>query len=65
MKKAYTSEIKLSGTILDLCLIFMVKVILEKLILKLIFLKRFAKKIARFFIEYKVSDDAIEGVVIH
>ncbi len=64
MKKAYTSEIKLSGTILDLCLIFMVKVILEKLILKLIFLKRFAK-IARFFIEYKVSDDAIEGVVIH
>ncbi len=64
MKKAYTSEIKLSGTILDLCLIFMVKVILEKLILKLIFLKDL-QKIARFFIEYKVSDDAIEGVVIH
>lgn len=32
VKKAYTSEIKLSGTILDQCLIFMVKVILEKLI---------------------------------
>ncbi|MCE7788916.1 hypothetical protein L2Z48_13880 [Acinetobacter baumannii] len=42
----------------------MVKVILEKLILKLIFLKDL-QKIARFFIEYKVSDDAIEGVVIH
>ncbi|BAP65564.1 hypothetical protein J601_2549 [Acinetobacter baumannii 831240] len=49
MKKAYTSEIKLSGTILDLCLIFMVKVILEKLILKLIFLKRFAKNCSVFY----------------
>lgn len=64
MKKAYTSEINLSGTILDQCLIFMVKVILEKLILKLIFLKRFAKNCS-VLIEYKVSDDAIEGVVIH
>lgn len=64
MKKAYTSETNLSSTILDLCLIFMVKVILEKLILKLIFLKRFAKNCS-VLIEYKVSDDAIEGVVIH
>ena len=64
MKKAYTSEINLSSTILDLCLIFMVKVILEKLILKLIFLKRFAKNCS-VLIEYKMSDDAIEGVVIH
>ncbi|GEA68228.1 hypothetical protein PA3_23860 [Acinetobacter pittii] len=64
MKKAYTSKINLSSTILDLCLIFMVKVILEKLILKLIFLKRFAKNCS-VLIEYKVSDDAIEGVVIH
>ncbi|MFA2953626.1 hypothetical protein [Acinetobacter pittii] len=38
----------------------MVKVILEKLI----FLKRFAKNCS-VLIEYKVSDDAIEGVVIH
>ncbi|KQE86655.1 hypothetical protein APB94_12470 [Acinetobacter lactucae] len=64
MKKAYTNEINLSSTILDLCLIFMVKVILEKLILKLIFLKRFAKNCS-VLIEYKVSDNAIEGVVIH
>ncbi|MCG6038785.1 MULTISPECIES: hypothetical protein [Acinetobacter] len=42
----------------------MVKVILEKLILKLIFLKRFAKNCS-VLIEYKMSDDAIEGVVIH
>ena len=41
----------------------MVKVILEKLILKLIFLKDF--KNCSVLIEYKVSDDAIEGVVIH
>lgn len=41
----------------------MVKVILEKLILKLIFLKDLQKLLG--FIEYKVSDDAIEGVVIH